>query len=257
MSLRQAKDDPPPPTPDEESQSLHKTADTPEQSSALASNNTPLSAFDRMTTATNTSNPVLLAKLVLTKFVLLLTNESEEDPNTRLGFTLALVKDIVLGITFGLLTISFAIVLDHRNIIHIESAHNLRNAAYSSLSDPETLQYVEVETDMKFLSLDEYESIQGEITEADAKIDSIQEKLTKYDTELETATKNLEELTKEKDDLLQNSPALKILDDFCGECSWSGRTNCNVRVQYLVDTYNNAVAPMRLDLMKTGLCKKE
>ena len=110
---------------------------------------------------------------------------------------------------------------------------------------------------MKFLSLDEYESIQGEITEADAKIDSIQEKLTKYDTELETATKNLEELTKEKDDLLQNSPALKILDDFCGECSWSGRTNCNVRVQYLVDTYNNAVAPMRLDLMKTGLCKKE
>ena len=256
MSLRQANNDPPVQTPDEESQSLLKSNTT--ASSALPSNNnTPLSAFDRMTTATNTRNPVLLAKLVLTKFVLLLTSENEEDPNTRLGFTLALLKDVILGITFGLIIVSLAITLDHRNIIHIESAHNLRNAAYASLSDPETLQYVETETGMKFLSLEEYESIQDEITFLDAKVDAIQEKLVKYDSELETAAKNLEELTKEMDDLLQNSPGLKILDEFCGRCSWAGRTNCNARVKYLVDKYNNPPVAMRMALLKQGKCKKE
>mmetsp|Transcript_28715 Transcript_28715/g.48821 ORF Transcript_28715/g.48821 Transcript_28715/m.48821 type:complete len:270 (+) Transcript_28715:84-893(+) len=269
MSYRQAKDAPADPPEDEEnqSQSLLNNASPraaaaprsftqPSSASSSSSSSSPaISAFDAMATATNTQNPLMLAKLVARKFILLLTTEQEEDPNTRVGFTVALLKDVILGVVFGFLTISFAIVLDHRNIIHIQSAHHLRDASYSAMSDPATLAMIEAETDMKFMPAVDYEAAKKEIEDSQTTLEAVKVKLEERTAELEEVTKSMQALEEEKEALMKD-PKMAELDNFCSGCSWGGSANCGARVQYLMDTYNNAKVSAMLALMEQGKCKK-
>lgn len=267
MSYRQAKDAPADPPEDEEnqSQSLLNNASPraaaaprsftqPSSASSSSSSSPAISAFDAMATATNTQNPLMLAKLVARKFILLLTTEQEEDPNTRVGFTVALLKDVILGVVFGFLTISFAIVLDHRNIIHIQSAHHLRDASYSAMSDPATLAMLEAETDMKFMSAVDYEAAKKEIEDSQTSLEAVKLKLEERTAELEEVTKSMQGLVEEKETLMKD-PKIAEVANFCTGCSWGGPGNCGARVQYLMDTHNNAKITAMLGLMEQGKCK--
>mmetsp|Transcript_24217 Transcript_24217/g.36052 ORF Transcript_24217/g.36052 Transcript_24217/m.36052 type:complete len:268 (-) Transcript_24217:165-968(-) len=266
MSYRQAKDAPADPPEDEENQSQSLLNNAPpraaaaprsftQPSSASSSSSSPaISAFDAMAAATNTQNPLMLAKLVARKFILLLTTEQEEDPNTRVGFTVALLKDVILGVVFGFLTISFAIVLDHRNIIHIQSAHHLRDASYSAMSDPATLAMIEAETDMKFMPAVDYEAAKKEIEDSQSSLEAIKLKLEERTAELEEVAKSMKALEEEKETLMKD-PKITEVANFCTGCSWGGPGNCGTRVQYLMDTYNNAKITAMLALMEQGKCK--
>jgi len=212
-----------------------------------------LSAFDAMATATNTKNPVMLAKLVARKVILLLTSDEESDPSTPVGYILALLKDVILGLVFGVLTISFFIVLDHRNIIHFQSAHNVREAAYSALSDPVTLASLEAEIDMKFMTVADYEAAKKEIDDVETTLTQMAEKLEERGKEMEQLAKDLEALVEEKATLMKN-PKLASVDQFCGSCKW-GPTTCSARVEYLMGTYNNPKLLAMLNLMDQGKCK--
>eukprot|EP01083_Nonionella_stella_P057993 152013_1 len=97
-----------------------------------------------------------------------------------------------MGVVLGVLTISCLIFLDHRNILHFQSAHNFRNAAFQLLNDPETIATLEESSDMKFLNLSEYEAKVNEI-------DSAAEKLKKHAEVLERRTAEADEKQKHLD----------------------------------------------------------
>ena len=277
MSIR-SRDAPADP-PDEESQSL-LVSSTPEQassaapkkqavsfgvsqtttspSSSAATSSPVISALDRMAGVGSNlpGNPVLLAKLVVRKFLqVLLTEEEEGDPNSRLGFVIGLLKDIILGVVFGVLTISFAIVLDHRNIIHIQSAHHLRDAAYAAINDPVTIANIEEETDLKFMSVSEYDSAKKEIDDSLSNLEKVTKKLEERSKELEEKQKDFETIKTEYETLMKD-PKLKELDNFCGECKWGGNTGCAARVEYLGSQYKVGKLEAKMGLMKDGKCKK-
>ncbi|KAL7438530.1 hypothetical protein ACHAXM_006334 [Skeletonema potamos] len=255
MSLRQARDAPADSPPDEESQSLLVEENSfPVRAPRNATPSPAISAFDAMAAASNTRNPLMLARLVVRKFILLLTTDDEEDFSTPLGYTVGLLKDIILGVVFGILTISFVVVLDHRNVIHLESAHHLRNVAYASISDPETIKLLEAETDMRFMSAADYEAARKEIDDSVTSLDLAKAKLEERTKDLEEKQKELVTLTEEKKKLVED-PKLAGLGDFCGSCKW-GSTNCDARVAYLGSQYNLAKIPAMMSLLKQGVCKK-
>ena len=259
MSLRSKGADPP----DEESQSLLVDKSTPEiarvapQNTTTTASSAPspaISAFDRMAQANNTHNPILLAKLVGRRFLHLMLSEEDADPSSNLGFAIGLLKDIILGIVFGVLTISLVIVLDHRNIIHLQSAHHLRDNVYATMSNPDNLAYLEEETGMKFMSFEEYDSVKKEVDSSLSLTEQAKTKLDERTKELEERKKELETV-KEEYEKVKSDPKFKELDNFCESCKW-GPTNCGARVNYLVDTYNQGKIFSMIALMKEGKCKK-
>jgi len=207
-----------------------------------------------MAASSNTRNPLMLARLVARKFLLLLTTEEEEDPSSPLGYSIGLLKDIILGVVLGVLTISFAVLLDHRNVIHIQSAHHLRDAAYAAMSDPETIQFLEAETDLRFMSAVDYESAQKEINDSLTNLEFAKTKLEERTKEFEEKQKELATVTEEKKKLMAD-PKFADLENFCGSCKW-GPTNCDARVAFLGTQYNVAKIPAMISLMKDGNCKK-
>jgi len=270
MSLRSKGADPPD-APDEESQSLLVDKSTPERSApkgarvavAAPQNTTTttssaaspaISAFDRMASANNNKNPILLAKLVGRRFLQLMISEEDADPGSNLGFAIGLLKDIILGIVLGVLTISLVIVLDHRNIIHLQSAHHLRDNVYATMSNPDNLAYLEEETGMKFMSFEEYDSMKKEIDSSLSLTEQAKTKLDERTKELEERKKELETV-KEEYEKAKSDPKFKELDNFCDSCKW-GPTNCGARVNYLIDTYNQGKISAMMALMKEGKCKK-
>mmetsp|Transcript_13990 Transcript_13990/g.22968 ORF Transcript_13990/g.22968 Transcript_13990/m.22968 type:complete len:270 (-) Transcript_13990:203-1012(-) len=269
MSLRQARDAPADPPDDEEQGLLDNSPEIApprprpspvaqrqqQQQSSSSASASVMSAFDTISTATSTQNPLMLAKLILRKFLILLTNEEETDPTTTLGYTVALLKDIIIGIVFGFLTISFAIVLDHRNIIHIQSAHHIRESVYASMSDPATLQQIEAEMDMKFMSIKEYEAAKQEIQASQTVFDEVKSKLETREKELEELNTKFQAVVDEKAELMKH-PKFAGLDNFCEACSWGGPGSCGARVEYLMNTYNVGKVAAMLDLMGKDKCKK-
>ena len=268
MSLRSKVADPPD-APDEESQSLLVDKSTPERSApggarvavAAPKNTTAssapspaISAFDRMAQSNNNHNPILLAKLVGRRFLHLMLTEEDTDPSSNLGFAIGLLKDIILGIVFGVLTISLIIVLDHRNIIHLQSAHHLRDNVYATMSNPDNLAYLEEETGMKFMSFEEYDSAKKEIDSSSDLTEQAKTKLDERTKELGEKKKELETI-KEEYEKAKSDPKFKDLDNFCDSCKW-GPTTCGARVTYLIDTYNNGKIVAMMNLMKDGKCKK-
>lgn len=196
-------------------------------------------------------NPVFLAKLVISKVMNLLLASDEQDVTQPGGFV-TLLKDIIVGVILGVLTISTLIFLDHRNIVHFQSAHNFRNAAFQLLSDPETIANIEESSDLKFMTVAEYEAKKKEI-------DTVAEKLKTNEEVLEKRTKEAEEKEKEIQGIreeyekLKNDPTLG-LNKYCGGCSWRGGTTCDARAQFLINTYNTRPIQAKVNTMLHAAC---
>ncbi len=168
---------------------------------------------------------------------------------------ISVLRDVILGSIFGLLTISFIIILDHKNIIHLQSAHNFRNAAFRLLHDPETISYMETNMDMKFMSIIEYNSTQAEMNKAAQEMERLQKLLEERSAEGEEKKELLDTLSKEYNTLLSNQ--ILGLDNFCGTCKWGGSGTCDDRVQYLMNTYGNSLLAAKVGAMEQHeSCKK-
>lgn len=193
-------------------------------------------------------DPVFLAKVILRKVSALL---SSDDDKTSI---IKVLRDIIIGTIWGMLSVSVLIFLDHRNIIHLQSAHSFRNAAFDVLNtDPETIANLEESSDLKFMTLDQYESHRKDIGD-------ITRTLKYQQVILERRIQNLEEKTNEIDSIrdeykiVMNHPLLE-LDKYCGECSWYGPTTCDERVQFLQDNNNRPVMAAKMSVMETPSCK--
>lgn len=195
-------------------------------------------------------NPVFLAKVVARKvFDIIMTDDDEADLTTAAG-AVTLLKDIVLGVILGVFTISLLIFLDHRNVVHFQSAHNFRNAAFQLLNDPETIANLEESSEMKFMTLQEYESKIKEIDGVQGKIESSKEVLEKRTKEAEEKQKEIDEIKDEHKKLMED-PLLGLIN-YNGGGRWNGKLTCDQRVQYLQDTYNTRPLIAKIDSMKHG-----
>mmetsp|Transcript_31438 Transcript_31438/g.58111 ORF Transcript_31438/g.58111 Transcript_31438/m.58111 type:complete len:244 (-) Transcript_31438:615-1346(-) len=199
-------------------------------------------------------NPVFLAKVIFRKVFNLLVTSDEEDI-TQPGGIITLFKDIIVGIILGVLTISTLIFLDHRDVVHFQSAHNFRNAAFQLLNDPETISNIEESSDLKFMTLTDYEYKRKEIDSVTDKIASKEEALEKRTNEAEERKKEVASIKEEYESLMTN-PILG-LDKFCGGCAWNGKVTCEGRVQFLQATYNTRPIAAKINSMIHTSCIKK
>lgn len=201
--------------------------------------------------SSSSHNPVVIARIVLHKVFALLISSDEEDL-TRPDGIITLLKDVIVGVLLGVITISALILMDHHGIVHFQSAHNFRNAAFQLVNDPETLATLEESSDLKFMTTSEYESMRKEI-------DAVAEKVANNGAVLEKRTKEAEEKRKEVEaireeyDKLMASPLLG-LDKFCGTCSWTGGTSCAKRLQFLQDNYGTRPIQAKISTMGHESC---
>lgn len=193
-------------------------------------------------------NPVFLLKVILRKILF----SAEEENLTRSGQIILLLRDVILGIIFGLLTLSTLLFLDHRDVVHFQSAHNFRDAAFELLNDPETIANIEESSDLKFMSFDDYESKRQEIVGVEDKLRSQKELLEKRIKEGEEKDKDSDAVREEYETLMKNP--LLGLDKYCGSCKWQGRTSCDQRVKYLRDTYNIGEPVAKIGAMNAPSC---
>ncbi|KAL3777804.1 hypothetical protein ACHAW5_001782 [Stephanodiscus triporus] len=193
-------------------------------------------------------NPVAIARMVLRKVGHLLIKDDEDAEDiTTAGGIIALLKDIFIGMMIGIVCVSVLVFLDHKNVIHMQSAHNYREMAFAMLSDPETRQSVEESSGLKFMTVEHYQSKTAEIKSFPAQIVKIKENMKKYDADMVVAKKEYEAIKPDYDKLVADP--LLGLDKFCGECSWQGKTNCNARLSYVMDKYNKAEIESKLSMM--------
>ena len=174
----------------------------------------------------NTNNPIV--RQVLRRVVQLLRKEDTDD-----GGILSFSQDIVIGLTLGVLFISCLIFLDHRDVIHIQSAHRIRETSYDMLTNPETRALVEEATNLKFITKEVYETNQKEIESFTNKTSQYESKYKGIEAKVTAAKKEYESLTPNYNDLFLAAGLTK----YCGDCIWTGGSNCDTRVAYLKSTY--------------------
>jgi len=85
---------------------------------------------------------------------------------------------------------------------------------------------------------------------AHKKIELSQEELALREKDLAEKLKELQPYIDKYEELVKN-PAVE-LDKYCGECRFAGRTTCDARVAYFMNTYNDS--PLKA---KTGIMKLE
>ena len=245
------------PTRKGDEESLLQTPDKASPERGSPSSPSPLDGSSGSISGAVRANPMLYAKLILNKvFAIVSSDDDETAPSAANGYgIITLLKDVTIGTIFGVLTISVLIFLDHINVIHLQSAHNFRQSAFSVLSDPETLATLEESAGLKFIPVSEYEAMKSEIDAAAEKVAKVKASMADRVKETEEKKAELGPLQAEYDKLLKESKL--ELEKWCGECSWLGGTNCDARKQYFIDQYGNTEVLSKVAIMKQSPgCKK-
>jgi len=209
-------------------------------------------------------NPIILAKIIFRKVISHLTSDEEDGTaNESFGFgIISVLRDVALGSIMGVIAISIIIFLDHRDVVHLQSAHNFRAAAFHLLNDPETLANVEKSSGLKFMKMTDYESTRKEIDRlVEQKVDN--DKKVKEQSEAEARQKELVEAQQkevatmaEEYGVLMMHPLIR-LDNFCGSCSWAGKVTCDRRAAQMKEKHHMGAIAAKLSVMEGKACKKQ
>jgi len=201
------------------------------------------------------SGPAFLTRRKFLSYTFLLTEEEEH--LSHAGKIIVILRDVIIGIILSLVIISILIFLDHRDVIHLQTAHNFRSTAFQLMNDPETIATLEESSNLKFLTVDDYESMKREIEKKhdELKINTeLLEKRTKEEEE-KSKGKEADDLRKEYEALIKN-PLLEW-DKYCGTCAWQGRTSCDERAKYLQETYNLGEVVAKIATIRPPICVKQ
>ena len=177
----------------------------------------------------------------------------DEDDVSRPGGLLTLAKQVVLGVFLGIAMVAVLVYLDHLDVVHLESAHGLREVAFDMLNDPETLANLQEAAGFKFLSMPEYEAMRREVDEAPEKIAEAEEELRRKGAEGDETWKEAKKAEAYRETLLR-SPSLG-LDAYCGDCAWNGGITCAARVKFLQDTYHVKPLTGKITVMEGSSCR--
>ena len=195
------------------------------------------------------NNPALLALTVLRKVLYLLKYLYEDVDIATPGGVVTLLQEIAVGFTLGILAMSIFLFLDYKDVMHLQSAHKYRNETFQLMRDPTTRENFEENSGLKFIEADEYQQSFAEINSFPAEMKPLEEKTKKVLEDLGVA-KMEHAAIKPGYDILTLDPMLG-LDKFCGECIWSGGTNCDARLSYLMSKYGMQTVKGKVELMKS------
>mmetsp|Transcript_48520 Transcript_48520/g.103248 ORF Transcript_48520/g.103248 Transcript_48520/m.103248 type:complete len:253 (+) Transcript_48520:124-882(+) len=224
--------------------------EAPEGKCSPSKTDAAVSAFDSLSAPSGAGhNPVFLAKVILRKVVALIMAPDEEDGDSSEEFSIiSLLRDIVLGVVMGVVTIAIFMVLDHRDIIHFESAHNFRDSSFQMLkNNPEIIATLEEAADIKLMTMADYEAKRKEIDGVAEKKAKIQETIDKRTKEAEEKRAQVPALRTEHAGLMNNE--LLGLNKWCGGCIWSGKTTCDARVAFMQQKYSTRLITAKVGAM--------
>ena len=177
----------------------------------------------------------------------------DEDDVSRPGGILTLVKQAFLGVVLGIALVAVLVYLDHLDVVHLESAHGLRDVAFEMLNDPETLANLQEASGLKFLSMPEYEAMQREVEGSSEIIAKAEEELRQKGAEADEKWKEAKKAKVYRETLL-HSPLLG-LGAYCGDCAWNPGITCDARVKFLQDTYNVKPLKGKITVMEGSSCR--
>jgi len=172
------------------------------------------------------------------------------------GKIIVIINSAIIGLILSLVVISILTFLDHRDVIHLDSAHNFRSMAFQLMNDPETIATLEESSDLKFLTIDKYESMKKEIeTKDNDYVEHLEKRIKEEEEKMKMKSRDTDAMQKEYETLLKN-PLLEW-DKYCGTCVWQGKTSCDERAKYLQETYNLGEDVAKIGAMGAPSCVKQ
>mmetsp|Transcript_39835 Transcript_39835/g.72883 ORF Transcript_39835/g.72883 Transcript_39835/m.72883 type:complete len:567 (-) Transcript_39835:88-1788(-) len=166
---------------------------------------------------------------------------------------ITLLKEAMLGILIAFMAVSFVLFIDHYLLLNLPMARNIRKATFAVMNDKETLHNFEVNAGLKFMEMEEYNSILNEI-EQGANTTKMAESI------LSTRTEDLVELERDTTTTnaeLQQELSSLGLDKFCDKCMWSPRMKitCGGRVRLLAERYQTEKYQAMMSAMQKESCR--
>lgn len=207
----------------------------------------------------NSTNPIIIARIILRKAITLVFRDH--------NFIIRNLKDIIIGITFGAITVTILIALDYRGIINVESARTLRKVASKVINDPLVIANLEKELDVKIIKIERYNTIEQELKVANTNMTIMEKKMEYYTKDLKEKLKELESVKKEYDTLYNKIQTLDWKQIFCGECIYghmhggekkqtTTTTTCDKRVAFLLEKYDKWSIDAKYLIMQDFTCKR-
>lgn len=173
----------------------------------------------------------------------------------KVGIIIVL-KDVIIGTILGLVIIAITNYLDYHGIIHIQSAHHLRESVFQLVdNDPSS---IEEYTNAKFIKYTDYQEILNEM-------DSIQTKLNVRTIEFNLRSKEaiekqtqIDSIRQEHTNLVTKGNDMLELSKWCEECKWiDNKLPCRERVDFMKRTYHIGEIAARVSAMDQGSCQKK
>jgi hypothetical protein len=197
-------------------------------------------------------NPAPPARTVLRKEVLRPRRDEFQDGITTTGGwggIIALLKDSAVCFALGLVAVAILLFLDHRNAIHVQGAHDFRNAEFAMVRNPETRAWIEEGSGLKLMSAEEHALKAREVETFPPDIAGHEERIGKYLADLEVA-KREHAAIKPGYDILMSDPILG-LEKLCLDCIWDEDKPCDLRLSFLMRKYKLTSIKGKLQLMKS------
>ena len=209
------------------------------------------SLISQQRSATSVPIKILLNKIIHAVLTDLDDETLRRNDTESILIIITLLKEAMLGVVIAFVLVSFILFLDHRFLLGLPTARNFRKATFAVMNDKETLYNFEENTGMKFVDMEEYESMMSEINQAENKT-----KLA--DAILRTREEDLIQLRKDLsqyDGVLPGQFKTTGLDKWCDSCVWGMKMTCLNRALSLEDRYNSPKFESMMSTMKDGKCR--
>ena len=176
-----------------------------------------------------------------------------EDTETIL-IVITLLKEAMLGILIAFMAVSAVLFIDHYLLLNLPMARNIRKATFAVMNDKETLHNFEVNAGLKFMEMEEYNSMVSEIEQVANRTKLAESILNIRSNDLDGMEREMPIINAE----LQQELSSLGLDRFCSKCMWSPRMKitCGARVTLLAERYQTEKYPAMISAMQKESCRK-
>ena len=240
--------------------SENDSMDVESQSERSPSSNDRSQARRAATTASSShSSDIIPIRVYLRKIAMAIFTDLDdetlqrEDTETIL-IVITLLKEAMLGILIAFLLVSFILFIDHHFLLNLPTARNFRKATFAVMNDRETLQNFEVNAGLKFMEMEEYNSMVSEIEQVANRTKLAESILNIRSNDLDGMEREMPIINAE----LQQELSSLGLDRFCSKCMWSPRMKitCGARVTLLAERYQTEKYPAMISAMQKESCRK-
>jgi len=175
-----------------------------------------------------------------------------EDTETIL-IVITLLKEAILGILIAFALVSFILFMDHHFLLNLPTARNFRKATFAVMNDKETLHNFEVNAGLKFMEMEEYNSMVSEIEQVANRTKLAGSILNIRSNDLVGMEREIPIINAE----LQQELSSLGLDKFCDKCMWSPRMKitCGGRVRLLAERYQTEKYQAMMSAMQKESCR--